>query len=375
MMSEESNIKGVIGDRMFFSVLENDVISDLNEKPGFGIESIHRLKKTIPAPSPLGPPMLPMSSRLVIIEDPNADALKRICAACEKYRDLHVITEWEDDTYDKRSKLVKDLVEDKRVVKMLGYIHSHEKQRFTKAAEMFCKADDLNLSDEAILALFERIPRMKRSTTVEKDGKKQRRDKFVLNMQRAKSEAIKAQCFVGIGNRVEADHIKEVVITGGDIDVWTLIDSISYGDSEMAIRNLDGCVTDIGTANEVLGLIRSQIMLIIKVKGILDSMSDPDAGIGDVMSRLVTSRTRYDAWDETNEQKPATIPSWFRVQKILDLKGSSLWVNCETAGNICVEAYRDMHGWLSTDWKAVMTRLCLKLCSKDCNMKFLDSTS
>jgi DNA polymerase III delta subunit len=372
-MSEDSNIRGVIGDSMFFSMLEGDVISDLKEMPGFGIESTHRLRKDIPSPSPLGPPILPMSSRLVIIEDPSADAVRRSVAACERYSDLHIVLEWEDDTYDKRSKLIRDLVEEKRVVKMIGYIYGHDKQRFMKAAEMFCNEEGLDLSKEAIIALFYRVPRVKRATTVEKDGKKQRRDRLVMNLQRTRSEAIKSQCYAGIGNTVEASHVEDVVFGTEETDAWSLIDSICAGDVEMTIKNLDGCVSDIGTANEMIGLIRSQMMLLARVRGIVDSMSDPNVELGDVMSRLTISRTRYDAWEEDGEPKAASVPNWYRVQRILDLRGSPIWDRCDVAIEICVEAYRDMHGWLSTEWKSVMTRLCLRLCSPDCNtMMFPD---
>ena len=356
------NIKGVIGDSMFFSLLENDVKEELQERPGFGIESIHRIEKNIPSPSPLGPPMLPMSSRLVIIKEPGADALKRIHSACGKYDDLHVILEWEDDSYDKRSKLIKELVEDNSI-KLVGYIHPHEKHRFSKVAEMFCRSENLDLSEEAVSTLFSFAPKMKRNTTMEKDGKKQRREKFVINLQRAKNEAIKAQCLAGIGNKVEPNHIKDIVSHSQESDAWSLIDSITSGDLEMSIKHLDGCVVDMGSANEIIGLIRSQLLLMMRVKGIMDSISDPDIVLQDVMSRLVPSNTKYEAWGEETEQKQSVIPNWYRVQRLMNLRGDGIWDNCESAVEMCLNTYKDMHGWLSSDWKSSMTVLCMRLCS------------
>jgi len=364
-MYDLRNIRGVIGDSAFFSMLESDVISDLKEIPGFGIESIHRIDKDVPKKSPLGPPILPMSTRLVIMRSPSSETIKKAVSACERYSDLHVIMEWEDDTYDKRSKMIKDLVEDRRVIKMIGYIHGHERQRFIKAASMLCKEEGLTLSDEAIMELFRSVPRIKRMTTSERDGKKQRRERLVINLQRVKSEAIRAQCYAGIGNIVGPDHVRDVVPVSRECDAWALIDSICAGDSEMSIVSLDGCVSDIGSANEVLGLIRSQLLMISRVRGIVESMSDPNVEIGDLMGRLVSSKTKYDAW-EGGEPSPTSIPGSYRIQKVLDLRGSHIWEHCDKALESCSEAYCDMHGWLSMDWKMVMTRLCLTLCSENC---------
>jgi len=277
---------------------------------------------------------------------------------CERYDNLLLILQFDGDTYDKRSKVLRDMDKSGHL-HCMGLIRPSEDKRFLAAMRMIGKSEELALGDLSIKALGQLGHLRHRQVVVGGDRKS---DRLVHDMSRIRQEAIKAQLYAGWGHNVLPEHVLAVCSRSHVTEVWGLVDAMFGGNLALTILNFDGCVKGLGDARKVLGLVKAQLEILSKVKGVVEQGGDRDPKDVAARVRAVAATDNYEMWDSTSESLTLSPLDEYRARKILELRHTPIWANCRQAITVCLDAHVDLVGTLGRSWNIVMLRMCLDIC-------------
>lgn len=362
-MSDLSNVAAVVGDPAFFRIAEANALAELKRK-GLRPDPVRRhnwsraAKGTRPEAT-LFPPMIPGQGVVVVWRDPAIGVLTKAIEQCERYDNLFLVLLFDGDSYDKRSKVLRDL-DKRRQLHCIGLIRPSETQRYISAMRMIVKSEELTLDDTAIKALGQLGHVHRRMVTIGGDRKSER---LVYDLSKIRQEAIKAQFYAGWGNPVKPDHIRAICSRSHVSEVWEAIDAMMAGNVMTTIRAFDGCVSNLGDARKFLGLVKSQLELMAKVKGVVDQGSDRDPKDVAARVRNVPSGDNFEMWESTSDKTTLSPLDEYRAKKLLELRHTPIWINCRQAIEVCLDAHADLVGTLGSSWKLVMLRMCIDICT------------
>lgn len=360
-----SNMVVVIGDPAMVRVAELRAISKLKSDHEMEPTRRHRWSSasdddaTTSAFRSLMPSIIDEAMRLVIWTDPPIGLLQRAAKVCSTSEQHYLIIGYEADTWDKRSKVLKQM-DAEGSLHSFGFIRSFDHSRFRSAVEMIVKAEGISLASDCIPQL-ESLGHLHRRSVVTKSGRKSER--LVHDLSRIRQEVIKAQLHAGWGNPVNASDVRDVCSPSHRSEPWDAMDAIFGGDLTEAVRCLDGCVDGQSEARQILGLIRSQAEMLLNVRAIVEgsSLRNPkDIATG---LRSVATVDRYDLWDPAKEPQTVIPPDSYRVERLMDLRGKPPWSNAARIVNVCIDAHADLVGILSGEWDVVLIRTVIDVCN------------
>ncbi len=360
-----SNMVVVIGDPAMVRVAELRAISKLSEGHEMEPTRRHRWSSasddeaTTAAFRSLMPSIIDEAMRLVIWISPPIGLLQRAAKVCSTSEQHYLIVGYEADTWDKRSKVLKQMDADGSL-HSFGFIRSFDHARFRSAVEMIVKAEGVSLSPNCIQQI-EALGHLHRRPVVTKSGRKSER--LVHDLGRVRQEVLKAQLHAGWGNPIDASDISAVCSPSHRSEPWDAMDAIFDGNLADAVKHLDGCVDGQSEARQILGLIRSQAEMLLNVRAIVEgsSLRNPnDIATG---LRSVATVDRYDLWDPAKEPQTVLPPDSYRVKKLMDLRGKPPWSNAASIVNVCIDAHADLVGALSGEWDVVLIRTVIDVCN------------
>jgi len=361
-MSEvPSNIIAMVGDPAMIRVAELRAMSQLRPKYEMEPTRRHRWSSasddatTSAAFRSLMPSIIDEAMRIVVWIDPPIGILQKAAKVCEGTEQHFLIIGYESDTWDKRSKVLKQL-EEAGQLHAFGYIRSFDHARFRSAIETIAKSEGLNLSSNCIAEL-ERLGHLHRRSVATKSGRKSER--LVHDLSRVRQEAIKAQLHAGWDAAVDIRDIQVVCRPSHHTEPWDAIDAMFGGNVAAAVKALDGCVEDMGEARQFLGLVRSQAEMLLNVRAVVEgsSLREPSDIATGIRSGQVSDA--YDLWDSTKDAQAVVPPDEYRVKKLLELRGRPAWKNAERIIGICISAHSDLVRTLSGQWDVVLLRTVL----------------
>ena len=362
-MSDQSNVAAVVGDPAFFRIAEANVLAELGRK-GLQLDSMQRhdwvraAKDTRPEAA-LIPPLMPGRGKVVIWRNPAIGILQKAADQCGLYDNLFLVLLFDGDTYDKRSKVLRELDKEGQL-HCLGLIRPNDTRRYISAMRMIATSEELNLDDMAIKVLGQLGHVVRRQVSL---GGERKSERLVHDLSRIRQEAIKAQLYAGWGKTVSAEHVRAMCSKAHVSEVWDLIDAMFAGNVTATIRALDGCVSNVGDARKMLGLLKAQLELLAKVRGIVEQGSDREPKDVATKVRSVPTGDNYEMWDSTSDKTTLSPLDEYRAKKLLELRHTPIWVNCHGAINVCLNTHADLVGSLGPSWQMVIFRMCLDICS------------
>ena len=162
---------------------------------------------------------------------------------------------------------------------------------------------------------------------------------------------------------MKPEHIRTICSVSHVSEVWDLLDAMFVGNVTATIRAFDGCVGNIGDARKLLGLVKSQLELLAKVKGVVEQGGDRDPK--DVARRVrdIPGGDNYEMWDSTSDRVTLSPLDEYRAKKLLEHRHTPIWINCQRAVDVCLDTHADLVGTLGASWELVMIRMLLDICS------------
>ncbi len=360
MSKVDGRIAGVVGDPALFGVAEHNARAEIEEL-GLSVGLTTRVRWPVDDDHPIAitPSLMPGEAKLFVWTDPPSPAVKSAAKACETMPNIFIVLLINADDYDKRSKVLKDL-DKSGYLHVIGFVRPYEKSRWNSMVNMIAKTEKLNLSPSGLSALRQLNHSKVRSVRL-KSGRFG--DRLTCDLQRVKGDAIKSQMYAGIGQEVSAADVNAICVPSHSVEPWDMIDAMLSGNVAKTIRAFDALVTDQSEARKILGLIRSQIDLIIAVRATMENTTNRDPK--DVASavREINADDLYDVWDGKDKPSSSAPADPFRISKVMELRSKPIWATCHIAMKLCLQAYTDLIGPLATNWNPTMMRLCIDIAS------------
>ncbi len=353
------DLRCYVGDRFFIDMAILDALKRAREEFGdvdgpmvidCGRDGVDRK-----ALMPLLIPSIFLPAKVIAVIDPPKDVMETLEAACGENSPIFAIIGIDSDDYDKRLSILKKMEKDGRVF-VYGYIQASTRGKFNKSIAMMKDADGVEFTKGASDALFEGVPKILRKI---KSGKS-KSDKLTHRLTRVRSELLKAQAHRGFGEKVREEDVFAVLSkSGGDINTWDLVSAITSGDVDESMRLMGKTTMDEGTSRLLLGAVASEVRLINLIADAIElrrMRADAKLILGEIGGKM----DGYELWEPMEGSKKKPAQSWYRIKKLLEKRGSSVWKNRAEALDVCADAYRDAR-LLSPRWRDIVGLLALRM--------------